>query len=267
MKQGFVIPVYRHAKTACLIAQQLAAMGLPVIIIDDGNTKDEQLILEKFADNFAASNLAASSFAASGVQNTPGITLIRLEKNSGKGKAVIMGFKKADELGITHVLQIDADGQHDIERVKFFLEESEKNPDKIVCGYPEFDSSAPRSRLIGRKISTFWAAIVTLSAEIKDSHCGFRVYPVEASLKAARNIFFDNRMGFDSEILVRLYWKNILPVFHPLKVIYPQDGISNFNMVKDNIRISWMFTRLFIGMLLRIPILIPRKIIRSIKSE
>ena len=262
MKQGFVIPVYRHAKTACLIAPQLAAMGLPVILVDDGNTKEEQMILEEFASNFAAGNLAASS-----AQNMPGITLIRLDKNSGKGKAVIKGFQKADELELTHVLQIDADGQHDIKRVKFFLEESEKNPDKIICGFPEFDSSAPRHRLIGRKISTFWAVIVTLSTELKDLLCGFRVYPVKASLKASRNIFFDNRMGFDTEILIRLYWKNVLPVFHPIKVIYPQDGISNFNMVRDNIRISWMFTRLFFGMLLRLPVLIPRKIIRSIKGE
>lgn len=249
MKQGFIIPVYRHSRTACLIAQQLAATGLPVILIDDGNTEEERIILEECAKNIT------------------GVILIRLEKNSGKGVAVIRGIQKADELGLTHVLQMDADGQHDIGKVKFFLEESERNPGKVICGCPEFDSTVPKNRLTGRKISTFWAAVTTLSTELKDVLCGFRVYPVNAASKIFKNILIDNRMGFDPEIIVRLYWKNVRPVFHPIKVIYPEGGISNFNMVRDNIRISWTFTRLFIGMLLRLPILIPRKIKRSIKGE
>jgi len=248
MKQGFIVPVYRHGKTACGIVQRLAGIGLPVILIDDGNEAETQTALFECAEK------------------TNGVFLVRLEKNSGKGAAVIEGLKKAAQLGITHALQIDADGQHDAGRINFFLEESARFPDKIICGYPEFDESAPKSRVTGRKISTFWGAIVTLSLENKDMLCGFRVYPVDASLKASKNIFFDKRMGFDSEILVRLYWKNVLPVFHPIKVIYPQDGVSNFNVVRDNVRISWVFTRLFFGMLFRVPLLIARKIKRRKKK-
>jgi glycosyltransferase involved in cell wall biosynthesis len=248
VKQGFIIPVYRHGKTACLITQQLAAFGLPVILVDDGN---DTLTQKELADC---------------AEKTSGVILTRLEKNSGKGVAVIKGFQKAAEIGLTHVLQIDADGQHDIGRVIFFLEESAKYPDRIICGYPEFDQSAPRSRVTGRKISTFWAAVVTLSMELKDLLCGFRVYPVAASLRITKKISIDKRMGFDPEILVRLYWNNVLPVFHPIKVIYPQDGISNFNIVRDNLRISWMFTRLFAGMLFRLPLLIAQKIKRRKKK-
>jgi len=244
MKQGFIIPVYRHGKTVCNVVQNLIGFNLPVILIDDGNETGTQKILAECAEK------------------TPGVYLVRLEKNAGKGAASIKGFKKAAELGLTHVLQIDADGQHDISRVSFFLEESARHPDKIICGYPEFDESAPKSRVTGRKISTFWGAIVTLSMHNKDMLCGFRVYPVDASIKASRNLFFDKRMGFDSEILVRLYWKNVLPVFHPIKVIYPPDGVSNFNVVRDNVRISWVFTRLCIGMMFRFPLLIARKIKR-----
>ena len=245
MKQGFIIPVYRHGKTACFIAGQLAVMGLPVILIDDGNEAETQRELGECANSIAA------------------VVPARLERNSGKGAAVIRGLQKAAELGLTHVLQIDADGQHDTGMVKFFLEESAKHPDKIICGYPEFDESAPNSRVTGRKISIFWGSIVTLSMEFKDMLCGFRVYPVDASLRAAGSIFIDKRMGFDPEILVRLYWNNVLPVFHPIKVIYPKDGISNFRMVRDNIRISCMFARLFTGMLLRLPLLVMRNIKRG----
>lgn len=238
MKQGILIPVYRHAKTACIVSDKLLEMALPIILVDDGNDEQEKKLLEEYA------------------ANTNGVFLVSLKKNSGKGKAVMEGLKKAKEMELTHVLQIDADGQHDEKKCRFFLEESAKNPDKVICGFPEFDESAPRSRVIGRKISTFWAAVVTLSAELKDTHCGFRVYPVEACYKIIKNPFMEKRMGFDTEILVRLYWKKVFPLFFPIKVIYPEGGISNFRVVNDNIRLSLTFTRLCAGMIIRLPYLI-----------
>jgi len=244
MKQGYLIPVYRHGKTACPIAERLAASGLPVIMVDDGNDAENKVLLEKCA------------------AKTPGVTLVSLKKNKGKGRAALKGFEKAAELGLTHVLQIDADGQHDEGKIAFFLEESAKHPDNVICGYPEFDETAPKSRVTGRKISNFWAAVVTLSTELKDVLCGFRVYPVDMSLRVIRHPFFDRRMGFDAEILVRLYWKKVYPLFYPVKISYPAGGISNFRLVRDNIRISWMFTRLCAGMLLRLPLLIAWKIRR-----
>ena len=243
MKQGVLIPVYRHGKTACPIAERLAAMGLPVIVVDDGNDEETKALLAGCA------------------AKTPGVVLVRLEKNSGKGRAFIKGVEKAAELGLTHVLQIDADGQHDDTAALFFLEQSAKYPDRIICGLPEFDETAPQSRVIGRKISTFWAMVVTLSTALKDVLCGFRVYPVDAALRIAKNPFLDKRMGFDPEILVRLYWNKVYPVFFPIKVQYPAGGISNFRVVRDNIRISWVFTRLCAGMLIRLPFL--RKEIRK----
>jgi len=245
MKQGFIIPVYRHGGTACPLAEKLAALNLPVILVDDGNDSRTKALLAECA------------------AKTDGIFLVRLEKNSGKGGAFIRGIEKAVELGLSHVFQIDADGQHDAGRAAFFLEESSRNPDKLICAYPEYDNTAPKSRVIGRKISNFWAAIVTLSKELKDVLCGFRVYPVEAAWRITRNPFLDKRMGFDVEILVRLYWNKVFPVFYPVKVNYPPDGFSNFRVVRDNIRISWTFTRLCIGMLLRLPMLLAWRLTRQ----
>jgi glycosyltransferase involved in cell wall biosynthesis len=245
MKQGFIIPVYKHGATACSLAERLAVSGLPVIMVDDGNGADTHTLLAECA------------------AQTPGVTLVSLKKNSGKGGAVTAGLKKAAELGLTHALQIDADGQHDAGRAAFFLAESARHPDMVICGLPEFDEAAPESRVKGRKISNFWAAVVTLSTELKDVLCGFRVYPVDASLRITRALFLDRRMGFDAEILVRLYWNKVLPVFLPVKVSYPLDGVSNFHMVRDNIRISWMFSRLFAGMILRLPLLIALRIKRG----
>jgi len=244
VKQGIIIPVYRHGRTACQITEQLAATGLPVILVDDGNDEETRKTLAECA------------------AKTPGVTLLGMEKNSGKGSALIRGFKKAADLGITHVLQIDADGQHDAGMASHFLEISAGQPEKVICALPVFDDTAPKSRVKGRKISSFWAAIVTLSTELKDVLCGFRVYPVREVLRIARNPFLAKRMGFDPEILVRLYWNSVFPVFHPMKVIYPAGGISNFRMIRDNIGISLMFSRLCAGMLLRLPLLIMRKMKR-----
>jgi glycosyltransferase involved in cell wall biosynthesis len=238
VKQGFLIPVYRHAKIAGPLAEKLATFILPIILVDDGNDAESAVCLAEWAAKI------------------PQCELVRLEKNSGKGEAFAKGLEKAAELGLDQVLQLDADGQHDIGKAVFFLEEAAKNPDKIICGNPEFDASAPKSRVNGRKVSNLWAAIVTLSGELKDALCGFRVYPVLPSLSIKKNPLVDKRMGFDAEILVRLYWRGIFPVFYPVRVSYPTDGISNFRVVRDNVRISWMFTRLFIGMLIRLPLLL-----------
>ena len=241
--------MYRHGESACQTAKRLAEMDLPVILVDDGNTAKTFIALLGCA------------------RKVPGVTLVRLEENSGKGAAFAQGLEKAVEMGITHALQIDADGQHDIEKAKFFLEESAAHPDKLICGFPAFDETAPRSRVMGRKISIFWTAVVTLSTGFKDALCGFRVYPVKETLRLMKTPLFDKRMGFDPEILVRLYWAGVPPLFHEVKVIYPPGGVSNFHMIKDNARISWVFSRLFAGMLLRLPLLVARKIMRGKKAK
>lgn len=257
MKQGFLIPVYRHGVTACLIAEKVAAYGLPIIMVDDGNDEETRIRLESCAGAF---NGVSGLIQRDQPQK---LTLVRLEKNTGKGGAVISGLKKAAELGLTHVLQIDADGQHDENMIGFFLEESAKHPDIVICGYPEFDETAPKSRVIGRKISNFWAAIVTLSTELKDLHCGFRVYPVKRTLRVIKHSYIDKRMGFDLEILVRLYWNRVFPAYYPVKVFYPVGNLSNFHMVRDNVRVSWAFCRLCVGMLFRLPLLIAIRIKRG----
>jgi glycosyltransferase involved in cell wall biosynthesis len=246
VKHGFVVPVYRHGESAGPLAEKLASIsGLPVIIVDDGNDEQTKKTLTEWQ------------------KKIPSIVLVSLKKNIGKGGAVAKGFEKAAELGLTHVFQVDADGQHDTAMTVFFLEESAKNPDKVICGFPVFDNNAPKSRVTGRRVSNFWAAVVTLSKELKDVLCGFRVYPLDAALRLTRNPLMDRRMGFDAEILVRLYWKKVFPIFHPIKVSYPEGGVSNFRVFQDNFRISWMFARLCLGMFLRFPMLITMRVKRN----
>lgn len=236
MQQGFIIPVYNHGRTLSVVVDKIAEYNLPIIIVDDGNNKQDkgyiQLICQKY----------------------PQITLIKNAFNRGKGYSVCRAIKAAHKLGITHLFQIDADGQHDTEKCNLFLEESKKNPECLICGYPKFDATIPENRKEGRQISNNYASFVTLTkGYIKDAMCGYRIYPVEPFYKICRFSYIDSHMGFDTEILIRMIWKNIPVKFLPVEVSYPVGGKSNFRMVRDNIRISFMFARMTIGMWLRYP--------------
>lgn len=240
-KYCVVIPVYRHEATVQAIAEKIVAKDLHVFIVDDGNTPEAKEVLKAV------------------VQAVPNTMLVSYEKNGGKGYAVSEGLKAAFNAGYTHALQIDADGQHDIGALDFFMKASRKHSDSLISAFPQYDESVPKSRLQGRKITNFWVNIETLSKDIPDSMCGFRVYPLADVVPVIKHIS-DFRMGFDIEIMVRLKWRGLKMYFYPIQVKYPENGISNFHVVKDNIAISWMHTKLFFGMLVRLPIILSRKI-------
>jgi glycosyltransferase involved in cell wall biosynthesis len=242
MRQGYLIPVYNHGKTAGpLVAKLLKQRDLPVILVDDGSDKETKDCLAKIREAF------------------PLVVLVTLDKNRGKGRALAAGVDRARELGLTHLLQIDADGQHDPERAPFFLDQSAAHPEAAICGFPLFDGSAPQSRVKGRRIATVWSRITAVDRNIPDALCGFRVYPVEPLWRLIHRCRLDSRMGVDADILVRLAWQGVPLIFHPVRVSYPQDGISHFRLVRDNIRISLVFTRLFFGLLPRLPVLFYRR--------
>jgi glycosyltransferase involved in cell wall biosynthesis len=244
MRMCAVIPVYRHGKTLRAVVVQILQKKIPVIIVDDGNDAETK------------------KYIADAKAEFPELEIVTLQKNQGKGGAVMSGMFRARELGYTHALQVDADGQHDLDCIGTFVDAAAASPLSMISGYPVYDEDVPSSRKNGRKITNFWIAIETLSRDIKDGMCGFRVYPLEKTCRILKRSFIGKRMTFDIEILVRLAWAGVRMTFKPIKVSYPQDGISNFRMVKDNIAISAMHTKLFFGMIVRSPVLIVCKVAR-----
>ncbi|MDE7228295.1 MAG: glycosyltransferase family 2 protein [Treponemataceae bacterium] len=245
MTGGIIIPVYKHGKACAAVVDGLSQYSYPIMLVDDGNDGETQAYLRQIADSH------------------PAVTLVTLPKNRGKGGAVMAGITKAHEMGWTHALQIDADGQHDLTRALFFFAQAAANPAALICGYPEYDASVPAHRKNGRKFANTWAKIVSFERDIVDTMCGFRVYPVEPTLRVFRHSCCDKRMGFDIEILIRLIWAGVPYLFFPVRVTYPADGVSNFHVVRDNMRISWVYTRLCIGMILRLPFLLAKMIRRK----
>ena len=236
MKYGFVVPVYNHGSTLEEVVNNLNEYGFPIIVVDDGNDEKNKAFINQVAEKFDS------------------VVVVTHKKNKGKGVAMKSGVKKAFEMGLTHIIQIDSDGQHDASRVKHFLEQSEKYPDAVICGYPEYDASAPKKRVNGRKIANAWIHIVTLSKCIQDALIGFRIYPVDSYMKIIRRpIYIDPRMGYDLDILVHLYWIGVPVINESVKVSYPKDGVSNFRLVRDNLHIAAAYTRLCLGMIVRFP--------------
>ena len=241
-KPCVVVPVYNHEHAIGVVLAGLLRHDVPCILVDDGSSAACAGVLDMLAD-----------------QHAQRVTMVRLAHNQGKGVAVLRGFERAAQLGYSHVLQIDADGQHDTADLPRFLAQAEAHPAAIIAGHPIYDASVPKARLYGRYATHVWVWINTLSFDIKDSMCGLRVYPVAAVTALASRRTIGARMNFDTDILVRLYWDGLAVINLPTRVSYPADGVSHFRVWRDNALISWMHTKLFFGMLPRIPRLLARK--------
>ena len=241
-KSVVVIPVYDHEHAIGSVLAAVLAHGLPCILVDDGSSA-------ACADKLVA--LAAASRQQ--------VQLVRLEKNGGKGAAVLAGFRQAAQLGYTHVLQVDADGQHCCADIPQFIALASLHPHAVIAGYPLFDASVPKLRLYARYLTHVWVWINTLSLAIKDSMCGFRVYPLAPVISLMQRQHLGARMNFDTDILVRLYWDGVDVINQPTRVTYPLDGVSHFRVWLDNLLITRMHTQLFFGMLRRIPALLARR--------
>lgn len=246
---GIVVPVYNHGAALENVVKQLLCYDVPIIVVDDGNDDANKAHISRVAQNYNQ------------------VVLVTRAKNGGKGRAMNDGVRKAHELGLTHILQIDSDGQHDASRVERFLSISQNNPKALVCGYPEYDKDAPKKRVNGRKVANFFLMVVTLSKSIKDAMIGFRIYPVEPYCKCLNgHAILDGRMGYDIDILVHLSWAGVPVISESVKVSYPSDGISNFRIFFDNVRISLTYARLCIGMFVRFPFLLGRNIKRLVNG-
>ncbi len=243
MKTAIIIPFYNHATAIKKIALEIIALDLPIILVNDGSSNDCDAVLEELA-------LLSS------------VTVINRASNGGKGAAVITGMHYAHENGYSHVFQVDADGQHDVGSILKFSELSQANPKALICGYPKYDQSVPKHRFYARYLTHVWVWIESLSFEIKDSMCGFRVYPLASAIKLLETKSLKQHMGFDTDIIVRLLWQGVPIISSPVAVYYPENGVSHFKPVMDNIEITKTHTHLFFGMLLRLPKLVLQRLLK-----
>lgn len=242
-----LIPSYNTGRLLPDTVRAARAQWNPVWVVIDGSTDGSEQPLR---------DLAASD---------PGLRLFVLPHNQGKGAAVLHGLREALAAGFTHVLTMDADGQHPAALIPAFMRQSMQRPETMVLGRPVFDASAPLLRVRGRRVSNAWTDLETLGAGIGDSLFGFRVYPAKDLAAVMARQPWMRRFDFDTEAVVRLAWRGVKPVNldAPVKYPRPEDGgVSHFKYGRDNLLLTWMHTRLVLEFLLRLPLLLARRLLR-----
>jgi predicted LPLAT superfamily acyltransferase len=241
VKVCLLIPVYNHPHRIGALLYDLARFALPCVLVDDGSDVQTRGVLDHLAAEL------------------PWVHIERRAENGGRGVAMQTGYRCARRLGYTHALQLDADGQHSPDDVPALLAAARAHPDAMILAAPQFDASAPASRLLGRQISRFWVWVETLGFAIDDPLCGMRLLPL---LPVCRVIDrgCGTKMEFDPELAVRLYWDGVPVVNVPAVVRYFDDGISHFRPLRDNVRMSWLHTRLVLALPYHVPSMLSRRL-------
>lgn len=224
-----LIPVYNNHMTIENVVKSLQAYVDTIVIIDDGSDDGTEIIVERLAE-----------------AQPETVIVSRHATNCGKGAAVQTGLKLASGLGFKGALQVDADGQHNLQDVPKFIDAWQQYPGAMIMGAPVFDDSIPAIRKYGRKLTHMMIALEAGSNALPDAMCGFRLYPVNDILKLGS---MSSRMSFDPEVMIRAHWAGIQIKTVATKVRYlsaEEGGISHFRMVQDNVLHVWIHTRLLL---------------------
>lgn len=212
MKPCVLIPCYNHPATVGEVARAARAQ-CPVIVVDDGSTE--------------------------ALPELPGCDVVRLLKNGGKAEALKAGFRRAAELGFTHAITMDADGQHFAEDLPKFLAAMQSEPEAYLVGVRDLVAAGcPKHRQRSNRISTFWYRVET-GIRLADTQCGFRCYPLSL---VQRLRVKSGRYAYELEFMVRAAWVETKIIAVPVKCTYApgQTGISHFRTVRDFVHITNM---------------------------
>ena len=242
-----LIPSYNPGRKVLATVRAARAQWTPVWVVVDGSTD------------------GSADWLSDEAARDPGLRVLVLPENRGKGSAVLHGITIAAQQGFTHALTMDSDGQHPETLIPDFMAASQAEPGAMVLGKPVFGPEAPALRVNGRKVSNAWANLETLGMGIGDSLYGFRVYPIAPLVRVMQGTRFMRRFDFDPEAVVRLCWAGVRPINidAPVRYFSPEEGgVSHFKYLRDNALLTWMHTRLFIGFVLRLPLLIARRLFR-----
>jgi glycosyltransferase involved in cell wall biosynthesis len=240
-----LIPSYNPSAALALATVQAArAHWNPVWVVVDGSNDGSAEALTRLA------------------AHDSGLRVLVRPRNAGKGAAIRYGARLAHAAGFTHVLTMDSDAQHPAGFIRPFMAASQAEPAALILGEPQFDDSAPKLRVRGRRICNWWVNCETLWAGVHDSLFGFRVYPLAPLLAVMRRRAWMRRFDFDAECAVRLCWRGVPVRNLPAPVRYlraDEGGVSHFNYWRDNALLSWMHLRLLPGALWRLPLLLWRR--------
>lgn len=209
-----IVPLFNHARTVVDVLEGVIAAGLVPIIVDDGSTDG--------GDGVVATWLR---------ERCPQGALIRQSLNGGKARALLAGFRHAAELGATHALTVDADGQHDARMIPALLASSQSQDTLVLGDRRPIPAHYPLVRLSGRMLSGL-AIRAACGAVVDDAACGMRVYPVRTAL-AIRCV--GGRYAWEEEAVIRCVWRGASVREVAIPVIYrePEVARSHYRFGRD----------------------------------
>ena len=229
VKLMVVIPVYNHSNTLREVVVSALEVNDSVMVVDDGSTDGG---IDTLADL--------------------DVQILQHSRNRGKGAAIMTAAKACRQLEMTHMVTIDADGQHDPFEIRKFLRKIRSEPYSIVVGRRDFrTANVPGLTKFGRHFSNFWFRIQT-GQSLGDTQSGFRAYPllVLENLKLR-----EKRFAFEIEVLVKAAWAGVKLQEVDISVLYPpaDKRISHFRVFRDNWQISRLNTKFTIMSMFPIP--------------
>lgn len=235
-----LVPVYNNPETIRDVVTEIMYFHKKVMVVDDGSDRK-----------------------VAGILSGLDVHVVRHDQNMGKGAAILTGAEKARSLGYTHIITIDADGQHDPCDLPKLISAVEKDPKAVIVGKRNFeDAEVPGASVFGRKFSNFWLRVQT-GRSIGDTQSGFRAYPLDVLNELNLN---ERHYSFEVEVLVKAIWSGITVLEVDVNVYYPGGNkrVTHFLKFKDNLRISLLNTKLTLRSVLPWP---HRKIIFDKEEE
>ena len=215
-----VVPVYNQPARLREVVGRCLAVWPQVLVMDDGS------------DVEVAPSLAGLP-----------VTVVRHEVNQGKGQAIRTAARHLREQGVTHMITLDADGQHDPEDLPRFMEAIREHPGALIIGVRDFTTgSVPAGSRFGRAFGNFWVWVQT-GTKVHDIQSGFRVYPVSLLERLPCR---SQRYALEVEVVVRALWGGVEVHEVPVRVYYPpaEQRCSHFHKLHDNVRVSVLNTLL-----------------------
>ncbi len=230
-----ILPTYNTGPRLHEVVCEVLRHWHPVFVVVDGSTDGSADPVIKLAET------------------EPGLTVLLMPRNAGKGAAVLAGARAATDRGFTHALVMDADGQHPAASIAKFMAASQRHLNTMVLGRPIFPANIPPARLHGRKLSIWLVRFELLGRGIADPLFGFRIYPLAPLLAVLGSCRGGRRYDFDTESSVRLCWAGVPPRNLTAPVRYfsrAEGGVSHFHYVRDNATQVWLHFRLIAELLL-----------------
>ncbi len=214
------VPVYNHGATLRGVVEQSLAVHGDVLVVDDGSAEPVAPLLAGLP-----------------------VEVVRHPVNRGKGAAIRTAAAAARRRGMTHLVTLDADGQHDPADFPRFAQAIAQEPFAIVVGTRDFTGpNVPGSSRFGRQFSNFWLRVQT-GQGLGDTQSGFRAYPL-AVLEGLT--LRQDHYAFEVEVLVKAAWAGVPLREVPISVHYPPRGerVSHFGAFRDNFRLTVLNTGL-----------------------